>query len=371
MKGATLRSGVAGGLVLLLLLGLAAADETDRIEPHQPIASTALLLTARGQGNGIVIDRADRLLLTNQHVVQVGQDVEAIFPIWADDGRVLVNRELYLKKGQRIRGKCVAASPDRDLALVQLPSVAVPEVKLAAKSPSLGDKTYLLACPAKSSQVWVGGVGKVTLVGEREMEFDSGKTKVRARTLQLKTEDRKMGAGASGGPVVSEKAELIGLIQSGPASAEHINCIDIVEIRRFVGEFHRKLGSAALAKKEYSEAVARCTRAVDLNPTDALAFHERGAAQSFLRRFAEAIADYTAALKLDPKLSRSWRGRGSAYYLTGNYPKAVSDCTEAIRIDPAYAQAYLSRSRAYEKLGKLDEARIDREIAGKLDPSLK
>jgi tetratricopeptide (TPR) repeat protein len=381
MRGTAWRRPLAALLLLILTLP-AAAQNGDRMEPFQPLPSTALVLAPLKagfliQGSAVVIDRNERLMLTNHHVSALGQPLDAIFPIWADDGQVLISRDLYLKRGQRIPGKCVAVANLRDLALIQLDSLpaTVGAVKLAEKSPKLEERVHLLGNPGNNKQVWVYGAGKVQFVGDEAPELEGG-FKLRARVIKLTTDDRKMSTGASGGPAVNDRGELVGVMQSGTIQAgdkgaSSVRCLDIAEVRQFVGEYHRKLGSAALARQEYTEAVTRCTKAVEVNPGDALAFHERGAARSFQHHYDEAVADYSAALKLNPTLPKSWRGRAAVYIIQGKFDKAVADCTEAVRLDPRYALAYLSRSRAFEKLGKADEARADRDRAVKLDPSLK
>jgi tetratricopeptide (TPR) repeat protein len=366
-------------LALLAALGvttLVLAQDSDKIEPHKPLPSTALVL-AYGekfgiQGSGFLVDRGERLLLTNEHVAKVEQKVEVMFPMTADDGRILANRDLYFKKAPRIRGVCVGSNADRDLALIKLASVPnlVPEVKLAGKMLKVGDRTHLLGNPAKDPQVWVYGFGKVKEVGPAVLTFGP-KDKVEATIMVLTTEDRKIGPGASGGPVVNDQGELVGVIQSGAPDARKINCIETAEVRVFLGSYYRFLGTTALEKKDYNEAIAKCTKAVDINPADAVAYNERAVAYAFQRRQEEAIADYTSAVKLDPKLARAWRGRGTAHYMLGKYEQAVADASEAIKVDPKYAQAHLSRSRAYQKLGKSAEAKADYETAVKLDPALK
>jgi tetratricopeptide (TPR) repeat protein len=362
----------SGAMLVPFLFGLALAqNDGDLIEPYKPLPSTALVLTARWQATGFLVDRADRLVLTNNHVVQTNQNVEAIFPITTDDGRIFANRDFYLKKAQRIRGKCLDSTPVRDLAILQLQSVpaTVPEVKLASQAPREGDRTHLLGNPANNTQVWVYGFGKVKTVGAAKL--DSGEPGKEARVMVLTTEDRKIGPGASGGPVVNDAGELVGVIRAGAADSRQITCIDSSEVRIFLGEFFRKQGTAALANKDYNEAIARCSKAIEINASDALAYNERGAAYAFQRSFEEAIKDYSLAVKHDPKLSRAWRGRATAYYFLGKYQKAVADCTQAIEVDPEYAQAYLSRSRAHKKLGKTAEAKADYDAAVKLDPALK
>ena len=53
---------------------------------------------------------------------------------------------------------------------------------------------------------------------------------------------------------------------------------------------------------EYHEAIAAFTRAIELDPTFALAYSNRGRAYIELEQYEEAIADYDKAIELDPSL---------------------------------------------------------------------
>lgn len=369
------------GLVLVLVLPtLVLAEDPDRIEVHKPLPSTAMVLNMLGQGAGVqgsgfLVDRSERYLLTNHHVARTKQDVEVLFPVY-DMGMALVRRDYYLKKAPRIKGKCVVSDALHDLALIKLESVPneVPEVRLAEKRPKLDERTHLMGNPGNSAVLWVYGSGKVKFLGDAAMDFSAPNDKnlkLRSKILGLETNDRNIGPGASGGPAVNDKGDLVGVIQSGAPDARQINCIDVSEVRVFLAEFHRSLATEALRKRDYNEAIARCTKALKYHPEDALSFHERGTAYAYQQRQDEAIADYSKAVQIDPQLARTWRSRATAYFFKGNYEQAVADCTEAIKADPKYAQAYMSRSRAYEKLGKRPESVADYDRALKLDPSLR
>lgn len=363
---------IAAALILLLAhVGLLPAQTPEKIEPYKPMPSTAIVLTGASQGSGFLVDRANGLMLTNFHVAQPGQNVQVMFPAWSADGMVLARKKYYAENAKRIKGKCVAADPKVDLALLQIESVPpeVPPIKLADVPPRVGEKAHLLGNPGNNDQVWVYGFGKVKSVNKAVMDF--GKLRVEAKSVLLTTEDRRIGPGASGGPVVNDNGELVGVIQSGPADSREVCCIETSEVRGFLGACYRRQAAAATSQKDYNRAIALCGQAIAINADDAVAYHERANAYSFQTRYDEAVADYSAALKINPTLSRTWRSRGSANYFLGKYDRAVEDCTAAIKLDPKYAQAYLSRSKAQEKLGQTAAAAADRETAVKLDPGLK
>jgi S1-C subfamily serine protease len=364
-------------LCLLVLAGRsAAADEAQYVGLHRPLTSTSVVLAAAGrglvaQGTAWVVDRENKLIVTNRHVVGDGAKVQAIFPVY-QNGQARADRAFYLKQGTRFKGTVLDRDAKRDLAVIQLDQLPAdaPELKLATETPKPGDRVHMSGNPGSSKTCFVFASGKVREVSEIKMIYQNAQ-KVAARVSDITT-DVKLGPGVSGGPVVNEKGELVAVMAAGPRDGGRVVlCIDVAEVRPFLGDALRKLGTAAIGKSEYGKAVAYCTKAIAFNPDDPLSFNERGVARSYQGDYDEAIADYTAAVKLDKKLARAYRNRGSAHYHKGKYDKSVADCTEAIVIDPKYALAYIWRSRALTKMGKAAEAQADHDKAVALDPRLK
>jgi tetratricopeptide (TPR) repeat protein len=152
---------------------------------------------------------------------------------------------------------------------------------------------------------------------------------------------------------------------------------------------------------DLDKAIDGYTRAIEVDPTLAAAFHLRGKAFEGKGDERKAISDYTAAIRIEPKLASAlWdRGtllrnmrqfetaisdfsrvvkltkdaaahvqRGYIYLLQGDLDRAIADFTTAIKKAPDYADAYRYRSLAYEKQGQAASAAADdakaRAIAG-------
>jgi serine/threonine protein kinase/WD40 repeat protein/Tfp pilus assembly protein PilF len=79
------------------------------------------------------------------------------------------------------------------------------------------------------------------------------------------------------------------------------------------------------------QTVERTTRAIDTNPADVKAHHERAHALARLKRLDEAITDFAAALKASPNDAHLLASRGSAEVRLNRLEEALGDCEAALR----------------------------------------
>jgi tetratricopeptide (TPR) repeat protein len=122
--------------------------------------------------------------------------------------------------------------------------------------------------------------------------------------------------------------------------------------------------------KDYPQAIQLFTRAIEIDPKYAPAYHGRGVAYLNQGERDRAIADFSEAIRLDPTDARALYHRGVAYFRSGDYDRALPDFSEAIRLSPASANGYLARSKVYAKKGNEAQAKADRQKALELDPLL-
>ncbi len=85
----------------------------------------------------------------------------------------------------------------------------------------------------------------------------------------------------------------------------------------------------------------------------------------------EAITCYTRAIELDPTNAIYPSNRAMCLLKQEKYGAAEVDCSLSITLDPTYPKSYHRRATARAKLGKLDEARKDYEQLLKLEPQSK
>ena len=81
------------------------------------------------------------------------------------------------------------------------------------------------------------------------------------------------------------------------------------------------------------------------------------------------IALYTQILDIDPSYAEAYYNRGNAYNDKGEYDKAIEDCTQAIKFDPEKASYYDSRADAYMIMENYAKALNDVEEGLKRNPN--
>jgi tetratricopeptide (TPR) repeat protein len=377
---------------------MAAGPELSPKQIYQrTLRSTCLVLTRQASGTGWLVDEHRKKIVTNYHVVGTNDSVTLVFPAFAE-GRVIPDRNHYQKRVRQVRGKVLSKDPQRDLALIEahaLPAdfTALP---LARESAGPGDLVHTVGNPGASGALWVYTSGTVrTEVYRKRLKLLDGRKPDDGPVLELHTymfeTQAPINPGDSGGPVVNDRAELVGVnCATTPGAQQVTSCIDVREVKAFLndgpaavgrpaaaasgagqGVKLRDEGVALLRRGDYQAAVDRLSQAVSLNPRDFLAYNERGAAYTWLDRDAEAVEDFTRAIALNDQHAVFYRNRGAALLRLGKLQEAVQDFTRAIALNDRYARAYHGRSEAFTRLGKAREAQADYQRAVALDPSLK
>lgn len=83
----------------------------------------------------------------------------------------------------------------------------------------------------------------------------------------------------------------------------------------------------------------------------------------------EAITYYTKAIDIDPRNAVYYCNRAAAFTSMGNHAKALDDCRLSISIDKKYSKAYSRMGLIYSKMEKFDRAIECYDEALKLDPN--
>jgi tetratricopeptide (TPR) repeat protein len=117
----------------------------------------------------------------------------------------------------------------------------------------------------------------------------------------------------------------------------------------------------AAAEREYR-------RAIELNPTYAVAHHWYGGFLSARGRHAEALRQAQTARALDPLSPIIGTWVGLRYYFAGRHDQAVTEIRKALEIDRNFAPGHWHLGMAYEETGRYDDGVAEAERALALNP---
>jgi S1-C subfamily serine protease len=126
-------------------------------------------------------------------------------------------------------GDVIVADSKRDLAVLQLRSLpaSVAVLPLAAKSIEVAHKVYTVGNPGASGGLWVYTDGIVRQVVFKKIHLDNRQI-MEAWMIEAQL---AINQGDSGGPVVNDKIELVGVNCSFNIRAQSFsNCVDLREV---------------------------------------------------------------------------------------------------------------------------------------------
>jgi serine/threonine-protein kinase len=123
----------------------------------------------------------------------------------------------------------------------------------------------------------------------------------------------------------------------------------------------------ANANKDWDQAVATCTRAIDSKQLTGVrlagAYADRAIANDEALRPDQAMADYTKALSIDPGNPVFLANRAVSYAKDGQIPKAMADFNAAVQKRPNFGYAFAMRGLTYLAAGDEAKAKADMQKA--------
>jgi tetratricopeptide (TPR) repeat protein len=131
---------------------------------------------------------------------------------------------------------------------------------------------------------------------------------------------------------------------------------------------HAILGNIHTFTGNYEAALAEAERAIELNPSDAIARSLRGGILLWLGKIEESIAASEAARRYDPRLpAEGMFNLALGYYLAGRYQEAAQ---AAVAVHPNSRTVFLEavHAGALAQLGEHEAARRVAEEVRRLDP---
>ena len=79
----------------------------------------------------------------------------------------------------------------------------------------------------------------------------------------------------------------------------------------------------------------------------------RGLAYRKIGQNDNAIADFTCAINIEPTNAWSYYNRGSAYFNKADYPRAVEDFTKAAELDPTQVDTLKAQEATQRVMSEL------------------
>jgi len=272
-------------------------------------------LGQEASGTGVIVDAGEGLVLTNFHVIALGEDLQAGAPDRLDDAEIR------------------AAAPCEDLALLEVEGLEGRHAIALGRQDAVeqGDPVVALGYPVSAS----GGKSLTSTAGV----VSSVNTPLRIpapdqpRFTNLVQTDAALGAGNSGGPLVGAGGKLVGVNTilftggAGNPSAEQGYAIGVDRVRELLAEFREGRSRAwfgaglltpppGVLERErlpagmFATAAQDGTSAADLRLEQVLITAVDGRPlKSSLASYCEAVGDAASGDELDLTVIAGPRGR--------------------------------------------------------------
>jgi predicted Zn finger-like uncharacterized protein len=220
--------------------------------------STVLVLLAKqvgdkvaiAQGSGTLIDKTNRLVLTNEHVVGSADAIFVFFQAFANGKRIgelgFFLNQYKERKSEIISAKVVYVDKRVDLALIQLNKLPADAkaLPIADKSPRVTNPVLSVGHPLgiAGGGLWVHTSGEVRQFQQRrQWKTKDGGGQIIDHEADVMLTNSQTNPGDSGGPLVNMRAQIVGVTQGGLRSANALSLfIDLPEVRKLVKNYENK-----------------------------------------------------------------------------------------------------------------------------------
>lgn len=301
------------------------------------------------QGSGVVLNDKG-YVVTNYHVLSG-------------------NERLEIMHGDEIIPyvDIIGIDVEKDILILKIEEKKFPSIKVGdVKKLKVGQRVYAIGSPMGFENTISEGI----ISGLRSYD-ETNKNYVQITA--------SISPGSSGGAVVNDKGELIGISSSTIQEGQNLNfAIPINEVLNVeIGSYKKndrfkdldifKKGLDAWKNGNYNAAVEYYSQYIKLYPTSFQAYCNRALVKSELGNYMGAIQDYDKAIEINPNDAHNYCNRGvvKSDHLN-DYKSAIQDFNKAIDIEPKYASAYINRGIAKYNLSDVTGACLDWSKAGDL-----
>ncbi len=315
-------------------------------------------------GTGWIYNKAKGLIITNHHVVR-GVDTVKLFPPKFDqDNNLITDSEEYIKYTRPVIGKVIDSEIGKDLALIQVTSklpAFTTQLKIADKSASPADRVHVVGGMPKNSQ------GVFDYANGHVRQVAKGRHSQPGIIWIIQT-SIPTNPGNSGGAIVNDSAELVGVNSTGYGDAENVTGgTDVRELKSYLktvmslyppktADQNYKIGWRHYRSKRYNSATKYFTASLKLDPKNSACFRLRGYCYIAKRDLETARNDFDSAIKLNANDWDAYRGRAIAHRQSKNLKAAIKDISQAIRLNPTSKVAHYNRGEMNLDLRNYEQA---------------
>ena len=118
-----------------------------------------------------------------------------------------------------------------------------------------------------------------------------------------------------------------------------------------------KQGNAAFKKRDLPGAISFFTQAIAADPSNHIAFYNRGRVHDYEGRVEPALADFNEVLKLQPDYSGCSQLRGALHLRLGHFEEALADFNHYLKLVPKNEPHHWQRGMAFYYLGRYQDGR--------------
>ncbi|MBD2018252.1 serine protease [Microcoleus sp. FACHB-53] len=349
------------GAAIVIVLSQAACSSLKLVPSQKSVYEIAkevtVVIDGCSSGSGVIFAKEGNTysVLTARHVVSEDVDCLVITP----DGKEHKAKANTFKRYGGLDLAVMQFESDRNYQLGTLEK---------SKNSTLGQTVYVAGAPEPSDTVdkralWVTDGKIISTPTEGALGY----------TLVYNSATK---GGMSGGPVLDEKGQVIGIHGRGDQGDGSKGNYGI-PIQKFLtakvseseADNYLSKGIALYDKGNYKGAILAYNQAIQINPNYAAAYNDRGNARNNLGDYQKALADYNRAIELNPNDAAAYNNRGNARNNLGDYQEALADYNRAIELNPNYAAAYNNRGNARNNLGDYQKALADYNRAIELNPN--
>lgn len=303
------------------------------------------------QGSGVVLNDKG-YVVTNYHVLSG-------------------NSKLKILHGEEIVPyvDIIGIDVEKDILILKIEAKKFPAIKVGdSKSLNIGQRVYSIGSPMGLENSISEGI----LSGLRSMEESN------RNFIQITA---SISQGSSGGAIVNNKGELIGISTLTTKEGQNLNfAIPIEDILKVeIGSYSKnnaykdfelfEKAFNAFKKGDFYEAIKYLSRFIEIYPTNSAAYNNRGLAKNNLKDYRGAIQDYNKTIELNSNDADAYACRGLAKAYLEDYSGAIQDFNKAIEINPNEAVTYYNRGLSKHYLKDYQRAIQDYNKAIELDPN--